>query len=77
MTPKEKAKELYLKYYIPDYCFAKVGMSSNWRQIASKKYATMVVDEIISSNPHSNPFNTDIYSTMDYWRDVKEEIQKL
>jgi hypothetical protein len=35
------------------------------------------VQEIINSNPHSNPFNTIPFSTMDYWIDVKKEIEKL
>jgi hypothetical protein len=76
MTPKEKAKELYLKFYIPDYCYAKAGMSSDWRKQASKKLALMAVDEVILSNPHSNPFNTDVYSTMEYWHEVKNELEK-
>jgi hypothetical protein len=37
----------------------------------------MAVQEIILSNPHSNPFNTDVYSTMSYWQDVKKEIENL
>ena len=37
----------------------------------------IAVDEIINSNPHSNPFNTELYSTMDYWLEVKNEINKL
>lgn len=70
MEPKEKAKELYLKYYIPDYCFAKAGMSSDWRQIASKKYATMVVDEIIDNGIKWMP-------EVDWWIEVKKQIQLI
>jgi hypothetical protein len=36
--------------------------------------ALIAVDEIINSNPHSNPFNTELYSTMGYWIEVKNEI---
>ena len=43
----------------------------------AKKLALITVNEIILSNPHSNPFNTDVYSTMDYWQEVKQEIEKL
>lgn len=70
MEPKEKAKELYLKYYIPDYCFAKAGMSSDWRQKASKKYATMVVDEIIDNGIRWMP-------EVDWWIEVKKQIQLI
>jgi hypothetical protein len=70
MKPEEKAKELYLKYYIPDYCFAKAGMSSDWRQTASKKYATMVVDEIIDNGIKWMP-------EVDWWIEVKKQIQLI
>ena len=36
--------------------------------------ALICIDEIINSNPHSNPFNTDVHSTMQYWIEVKNEI---
>lgn len=38
------------------------------------KCALKNVDEIIRANPHSNPLNTDIYSTMGYWEEVKQKI---
>lgn len=41
------------------------------------KCALIAVQEIINSNPHSNPLNTDVNSTMDYWLEVKNEIKKL
>jgi len=67
MTPKEKAKEL-VKKYLQIY---------DGRVLQAKKCALIAVDEIIRANPHSNPFNTNIYSTMDYWQEVKQEIEKL
>lgn len=39
------------------------------------KLAILIVTEIINANPNSNPFNTDVYSTMSYWLDVKKEIE--
>mgnify|MGYP003403755023 FL=1 len=39
-----------------------------------KHFAILCVDEIIISNPHSNPFNTELYSTMEFWQTVKQEI---
>ena len=43
----------------------------------AKQCALIAVDLIITSNPHSNPFNTEVYSTMDYWQEVKSELEKL
>lgn len=70
MTPKEKAKELVGKFYIN----IPLRDCDNRRP---HKYALIAVNYIITSNPHSNPFNTEVYSTMDYWQEVKQEIEKL
>jgi len=43
----------------------------------SKESALITVTMIMSSNPHSNPFNTTGYSTMGYWNQVKQEIENL
>lgn len=43
----------------------------------AKRCALISVILVISSNPHSNPFNTTGYSTMGYWNQVKQEIEKL
>lgn len=68
MNSKETAKELYLKFYIPDYCFAKAGMPADWKQRASKKNAIMVVDELLNH----------CYEVMKpFWEEVKLEIEKL
>lgn len=83
MTPKEKAEELVDKFYqlfpLQKDVISIYGTLSweydNWKQ--AKKCALIAVNEIILSNPHSNPFNTDVYSTMDYWLQVKTEIEKL
>jgi hypothetical protein len=66
MTPKEKAEELFYKFYETVTFFDE-----------TKKCALIAVDEVISANPHSNPFNTDVYSTMDYWQEVKKEIENF
>ncbi len=67
MTPKEKAKELV----------DKMDMVVGGGNYDAKEYALIAVNYIITSNPHSNPFNTDVYSTMAYWQEVKQEIEKL
>jgi len=69
MTPKEKAKELHRKFYLLN------GESDSWD--IAKQCALIAVDEIIKANPHSNPFNTEVCSTMEYWQQVKQEIENL
>ena len=68
MTPKEKAEQLLNRFYF--------DTTLNELE-ASKECALIAVDEIMKANPHSNPFNTDVYSTMDFWQKVKLEIEKL
>ena len=69
MTPKEKAEELVSKYLLA----TPIGFHIE----DAKKCAIIAVQEIIFSNPHSNPFNTDVYSTINYWEEVKTEIENL
>ena len=66
MTPKEKAKELVDKFQF----------ILTQKQFG-KHCALIAVNEIINSNPYSNPFNTNVESTMSYWQEVKQEIYKL
>jgi hypothetical protein len=76
MTPKDKAKELTIK-------FMKIDSDSEqfdefeMKLFYAQRCALIAVDEIINSNPHSNPLNTDVHSTMEYWQEVKQEIQAL
>jgi hypothetical protein len=66
MKPKEKANELFRKMYF-----------ETTTKYDAIQCALIAVDYIITSNPHSNPFNTDVYSTINYWQEVKQEIEKL
>jgi hypothetical protein len=66
MTPKEQGREIFFKMY-------ETGID----QYDAKQCALIAVNYIITSNPHSNPFNTSVTSTMDYFQEVKEEIEKL
>jgi hypothetical protein len=72
MTPKEKASRL-----VADFIKHSRAEKDIKPIQSAKKCALIAVDYIITSNPHSNPFNTDVYSTMDYWQEVKKEIEKL
>ena len=58
MTPKEKAKELVDKmmYHLKYNCQPTLS------EMVAKQCALIAVDNIILANPHSNPFNTDVYS---------------
>ena len=71
MEPKEKAEELVDKFiqYTP--------ADSEFEYPYAKQCALIAVNEIINSNPHSNPLNTEVYSTMEWWLEVKKEIIKL
>jgi len=73
MVAKEKAKELVLEFYSVQTDEYDYGI--NW--LMAKQCAIITVDKIIISNPHSNPLNTQVFSTMGYWQEVKKEIEKL
>lgn len=65
MTPAEKAKELYLKYYgIPLYVKT------------VKKCCHIAVDEIIYTvgGLEDSVFG---FNTIDFWKEVKQEIDKI
>lgn len=68
MNPKEMAEQIVLNL---------------WAIKGVKKYAhckdagIYTVQLIINANPHSNPLNSPVTSTMDYWMDVKGEIEKM
>ena len=78
MTPKEKAQELRGKYI-----FTLFAVDEDYEHVKrkllihAKHSALIAVDEIINSNPHSNPLNTYVFSTMLYWQEVKKEIENL
>jgi hypothetical protein len=70
MTPKETAEELTLRYYkLGEHLYIPISFA--------KQCALIAVQHIICANPHSNPLNTGVYSTMSYWLEVKQEIKKL
>jgi hypothetical protein len=76
MTSIEKAKELYDNYW---YCLMQSNIEN--RKYWSKECALIAVDEIINSNPTSqlsDPFlGNRTYENVNYWKDVKKEIEKL
>lgn len=83
MTPKEKAKELVDKMYNVDFHDDAREISMQYRH--AKQCALIAVDEIIESNPteYNEKFNLNPYhsecmeSSIKYWNEVKQEIEKL
>jgi hypothetical protein len=71
MTPKEKAKEIYSKMlnWQPD---ADKYIERNIISTTAKKCALIAVDEIINSTSWQY-----IANGLDYWNEVKHEIEKL
>ena len=77
MTPKEKALDLFEKYY--------KHSESNYTESATrntaKQCALLCIDEILQTNPTikgtSSDLVTMIVQTKAYWHQVQEEISKL
>ena len=75
MTAKEKAQELFLKYYNRiEHTLSIEYVGYDWD--IAKTCTLIAVDEIIKSNPFEVS-KTDMDSTIDYWQEVKQEIEKL
>jgi predicted patatin/cPLA2 family phospholipase len=69
MTPKEKAKELVYKF--------DDTMEFSTPQRFAKQCALISVDEIAKCTKYENKkFDNDRFSE-DYWKEVKQEIEKL
>jgi hypothetical protein len=84
MTPKEKATQLcdafYQKLPLEMYVTTTDGDLSweynSWKN--SKECAIIAVDEIIESVLPSSDFGGNINkNTVEYWTEVKQEIEKL
>jgi len=65
MTPKEKAIELWEKYFRLNYDWDG-GTKDEW----AKEGALLAVDEIINTLLYG-------YNLIEYWKEVKQEIEKL
>jgi hypothetical protein len=64
MTPKEKAFELYFKFY-------RDIIADNDK---AKQSALIAVDEIIKNDKENYGINGFVF---EYWKEVKQEIEKL
>jgi hypothetical protein len=69
MTAKKKANELFLKYH---------NLWINGNSILAKECALIAVDEIINICLPSSEYGGVITNaTIEYWQEVKQEIEKL
>lgn len=77
MTPKEKAIELYEKFYyqLPTTLIDKV------QDCTAQECALIAVDEIIIQweyiDTYLSDLNGELNPNLKYWYDVKQEIEKL
>jgi len=71
MTEKEKAQELFDKYYIVCQEFTEEIQCS----IQAKQCALIAVDELIEQCWDYREI--DLEKSCDYWKEVKKEIEKL
>ena len=76
MTPKEKAIELVDKFTIPYYEWDGDGYNINWDETFKnrKQCALIAVDELIDTI--DGFLEARIYA-LDYYKEVKQEIEKL
>jgi hypothetical protein len=81
MTPKEKAKELFNKYFLLNESASDengVWIISALNKGLTKKCALISVDEIINVCLPSSEYGGVITdNTVEYWKEVKQEIDKL
>ena len=84
MTPKEKAKELVDKFYqlfpLQKDVISIYGTLSweydNWKQ--AKQCALIAVDEILKlENNNGYYFDGTNVTSISFWQEVKQEIEKL
>ena len=70
MTPKEKAEELHNKFY-------KINEGVNLIYLEeAKQCALIAVDEIMNALPPFD-YGLEFVAKIEYWLDVKQEIEKL
>jgi outer membrane protein assembly factor BamD (BamD/ComL family) len=82
MTPKEKAQELFDKYYrlfnnFPNYQYVIENLNTiqDEKLYTTKKCALIAVDEIM--NVLNKHLPAEDYKVMNYYEEVKQEIEAL
>lgn len=72
MTPKEKAKEIF-EEIVDTFSDLRDGYNSTEIYYSAKKCALIAVDEILQIFQDTNGCDY----RLDYWKEVKQEIEKL
>jgi len=76
MTPKEKARNLVIKYRLIE--FDKTEDTRLMISIAdAKECALIIVDEILSLSKIAAFRRDEVYMELEYWQEVKQEIELL
>jgi hypothetical protein len=73
MTPKEKAKELVNKF--KDDLFEQRHVTIYTEDAIL--IALIAVNEVINYNNYTGILNSEYYSIIKYWQEVKQEIENL
>lgn len=74
MTAKKKAKELINKFYVSDLENTLYGVSMAQAKEAALIVATEIIDERFCFRKMANAYNNE---RINFWYEVKEEIEKL
>ena len=80
MTPKEKAKNLVFKYQhlVTSWdCYNDQPTEIKFKLEDMKKCALICVDEINENLPFQVIKHKPFTSNLDYWKEVKKELNKL
>jgi hypothetical protein len=82
MTAAEKAQDLIVKFFILPEENEGVGrLKGKERRLLAKQCALIAVDEIIKSGPYyfypgRKVRSVEEHSTIEYWQQVKSELEK-
>lgn len=71
MTTRQQAEQIYGHFYN----VLVIDLEHHALPKIAKKVSLRCVDHIIAANPHSNPLNTEVSSTMDYWIEVRDILR--
>lgn len=74
MTAKKKAKELVSKFYVSDLENVLYGVSMAQAKLAALIVANEIIDERFCFRKMANKYNNE---RINFWYEVKEEIEKL
>jgi len=74
MTPKEKAFELHNKILNITFDDRDIPGEPTW---VSTKCALIAIDEILNLSKIASLRRDEVYMELEYWMEVKQEIEKL